>query len=188
MFLHSLLRTNPQFVSSAIELHQSGKIPANSYVLDIDTISENAKHIVAEARKHRLTVFPMTKQFGRNAHALKALVAAGVDSFVSVDMTCARGIRQGGFQVGHLGHLVQIPKHEIAEAVSFAPRYWTVFSRFQAELISKLYPEARARRFCSEFMGGTMLSFPRMPVDLRSKQLTLTSTILPGCPESTSPA
>ena len=51
-------------------------------------------------------------------------------------MTCARAIRQGGFRVGHLGHLVQIPKHEIAEAVSFAPRYWTVFSRFQAELIS----------------------------------------------------
>ena len=65
MFLRSLLRTNPQFVSSAIELHQSGKIPANSYVLDIDTIAENAKHIVAEARKHRLTIFPMTKQFGR---------------------------------------------------------------------------------------------------------------------------
>jgi predicted amino acid racemase len=137
MFLHSLLRTNPQFVSSAIELHQSGKIPANSYVLDVDTISENAKHVLAEARKHSLTVFPMTKQFGRNAHALKALTTAGVDSFVSVDMTCARGIRQGGFQVGHLGHLVQIPKHEIAEALSFAPRYWTVFSRFQAELINK---------------------------------------------------
>lgn len=137
MFLHSLLRTNPKFVSSAIELHQSGQIPANSYVLDIDTISENAKHIFAETQKHGLTVFPMTKQFGRNPHALRALTTAGAESFVSVDMTCARGIRHGGYQVGHIGHLVQIPKHEIAEALSFAPHYWTVFSRFQAELISK---------------------------------------------------
>jgi predicted amino acid racemase len=64
-----------------------------------------------------------------------------VEKFVSVDMTCARGIRRGGFEIGHLGHLVQIPKHEIPEALSFAPQYWTVFSRTQAERISRSLAE-----------------------------------------------
>src|ERR1700733_745641 len=132
MFLTSLLSTNPLFVRSAIELHQAGQIPANCYVVDLDVVAENAKHIVAEARKYDLSIFPMTKQFGRNPEVLKVLCAAGVDGFVAVDMACARAIRMSGFQLGHLGHLVQIPRHEVAEAVAMLPSYWTVFSREQA--------------------------------------------------------
>ena len=66
MFLQSLRRTNPNFITTAINLHQEGQIPANSYVLDLDVIAENARHIAAEARKHNVEVFPMPKQFGRN--------------------------------------------------------------------------------------------------------------------------
>ena len=93
MFLHSLLRTNPVFVTAAIELHQAGRIPANSYVLDLDMVGQNAGHLMAEARKYGLAVFPMTKQFGRNPEVLKVLCAAGVDRYVAVDMACARAIR-----------------------------------------------------------------------------------------------
>jgi predicted amino acid racemase len=137
MFLHSLLRTNPAFVAAAIELHQSGQIPANSYVLDLDVIAENAGYLIAEARKYGLSVFPMTKQFGRNPEVLRVISAAGVDRYVAVDMACARAIRNGGFRVGHLGHLVQISRHEVPEAAAMGPDYWTVFSRDQAEAISR---------------------------------------------------
>jgi predicted amino acid racemase len=137
MFLHSLLRTNPKFVATAIELHQSGEIPANSYVLDLDVVADNAGYLIAEAGKYGLSVFPMTKQFGRNPEVLKVISAAGVDRYVAVDMACARAIRSGGFQVGHLGHLVQIPQHEVPEAAAMAPGYWTVFNRDQAEAISR---------------------------------------------------
>src|ERR1700733_7415982 len=109
MFLHSLLRTNPAFVTAAIELHQAGRIPANSYVLDLDMVRQNAGHLMSEARKYGLSVFPMTKQFGRNPEVLKVISTAGAERFVAVDMACARAIQSAGFHIGHLGHLVQIP-------------------------------------------------------------------------------
>jgi predicted amino acid racemase len=146
VFLNSLLRTNPEFVAAAIELHQSGQIPANSYVLDLDAVAENAGYLIAEARKYGLSVFPMTKQFGRNPEVLKAISAAGVDRYVAVDMACARAIRSAGFQVGHLGHLVQIPRHEVPEAAAMTPDYWTVFSREQAEAISRNATETRVNQ------------------------------------------
>ncbi len=160
MFLHSLLRTNPAFIDAAIELHQSGHIPANSYVLDIDTIAENATHIVSEAHRHGLSVFPMTKQFGRNPEALKVISDAGVDRFVAVDMACARAIKHGGYAVGHLGHLVQIPRHEITEALSLAPDYWTVFSREQADSISRAMPDGKTQKVLLRVYGRDDMVVP----------------------------
>jgi predicted amino acid racemase len=137
MFLRGLRRTNHAFIDAAINLHQDGLIPANSYVLDIDAIAENASCIMAEARRYGLTVYPMTKQFGRNPEALKVISEAGADGFVAVDMACARAITHHGFSLGHLGHLVQVPRHEAAEAFVMAPDYWTVFSREQAQYVSR---------------------------------------------------
>jgi hypothetical protein len=39
MFLDVLRRRNPKFIEAAIALHREGKIPANAYVLDLDTLS-----------------------------------------------------------------------------------------------------------------------------------------------------
>lgn len=145
MFLKNLERTNPAFISAAVELHQAGHIPANSYVLDVDAIAENARCIIGEARKYGLKVYPMTKQFGRNPEALKVISAAGADGFVAVDMLCARAIVNGGFAIGHLGHLVQIPRHEIAEAVAMGPAYWTIFSRDQARFVNDVGSSMRQK-------------------------------------------
>ena len=38
MFLDSLRRRNPDFIEAAMRLHQEGRIPANAYVLDLDTV------------------------------------------------------------------------------------------------------------------------------------------------------
>jgi predicted amino acid racemase len=154
VFLRSLERTNATFVSTAIELHQAGLIPTNSYVVDLDAVAENAGYIMAEARKYGLTVYPMTKQFGRNPEVLKVISAAGADGFVAVDMLCARAIVNGGFQVGHLGHLVQIPRHEIGEAAAMAPSYWTVFSRDQAKFVSTVSRQTRQRLLLRVFKQG----------------------------------
>lgn len=128
MFLDSLIRRNRPFIEAAIELHQRGDIPANSCVLDLDTIRNNSEMFVAEARKYGLKTLAMTKQIGRNPPALRAMVDGGVDSFVAVDMECARPIHANGYKVGHIGHLVQIPRHEAAEAAALEVDYWTVFS------------------------------------------------------------
>ncbi len=128
MFLNSLIQRNRPFGEAAIALHQLGKIPANSCVLDLDAIGSNSKLFIQEANKYGLKTFAMTKQFGRNPPTLRAIVEGGIDAFVAVDMDCARPIHKRGYNVGHIGHLVQIPGGQAAEAAALEADYWTVFS------------------------------------------------------------
>lgn len=137
MFLDVLFRRNKKLIEAAIELHQMGLIPANSYALDIDTIRDNAKVLASEGKKHNLKVFAMTKQIGRNPIALKAIAEGGIDACVAVDMSCAAAINAAGLKLGHLGHLVQIPKDEIKAGLKLRPEYWTVFSYEKAQRISQ---------------------------------------------------
>jgi len=128
-----LLRRNPQFVEAAVELHQAGRIPANSCVLDLDAIETNAAGLCRQAHRLGLTVYAMTKQIGRAPGALAAMTAGGVDGYVAVDMACARPIARHGHSLGHLGHLVQVPRAEAGEAAGLDPDYWTIFSENKAE-------------------------------------------------------
>jgi predicted amino acid racemase len=128
MFLESLLQKNRAFVEAAIELHQQGKIPANSCVLDLDMLRRNSAIFAAEAKRLGLKTFAMTKQFGRTPPALQAIVDGGIEAFVAVDLDCARPIHQAGHHLGNIGHLVQIPRYQAKEAAAMKADYWTVFS------------------------------------------------------------
>jgi predicted amino acid racemase len=132
MFLDVLLRRNPGLVRSAVELHQRGDIPANTYVLDLDAIGANARLIADGASQLGLRVYAMTKQFGRNPVAIKTLIRNGIKACVAVDMQCARAILRADAQLGHIGHLVQIPVHEARPAAGMHPEFWTVFSTEKA--------------------------------------------------------
>ena len=132
MFLDPLRRRNPDFVRAAIALHANGAVPANSYVLDLDAVTANARVMSEVAAGLGLTVFAMTKQVGRNPHFCRAVRAGGIDSAVAVDMTCARATQAAGLRLGHLGHLVQVPEHEADEAAALDPAFWTVFSQDKA--------------------------------------------------------
>ena len=85
-----------------------------------------------EARKLGLKIYAMSKQVGRNPHFFHALEKGGIDRYVAVDMACARPIHAAGYKIGHLGHLVQIPKFDAFEAAKMRPEYWTVFSDTKA--------------------------------------------------------
>ncbi|MDA4844477.1 alanine racemase [Hoeflea poritis] len=133
MFLDVLRRRNPKLIEAAIALHQQGRIPANAYVLDLDAVEDNARLFKAEADKRGLKVFAMTKQVGRNSAFCHALVRGGVDRAVAVDMACAVACARAGMSIGHLGHLVQVPRFEAAPAArNIRPDYWTVFSEEKA--------------------------------------------------------
>ena len=132
MFLKALQARNRAFLEAAVALHQAGRVPAGAYLLDLDTITENARLMSAEAAQLGLDVVAMTKQIGRNPPALDALRAGGIHRFVAVDMACARPIHANGHRVAHLGHLSQIPRHEAAEAAAMRPDYWTVFNEEKA--------------------------------------------------------
>jgi len=136
MFLNSIIRRNPKIIEYAVKLHQEGKIPSNSYVIDVDTVYDNAKTLVEEANKYGLQIFAMTKQIGRNPVVLKAIKKAGIEACVTVDMNDARPVHATGLKVGHLGHLVQVPHHETKAGLAFEPQYWTVFSYEKAQAIS----------------------------------------------------
>lgn len=107
-------------------------MPANSYVIDLDTVTMNASAIQAEAEKHGLTVFAMTKQMGRNTHFCNAVKEGGIDAAVAVDLDCARAVCNSELELGHIGHLVQIPERDADEASSLAPQFWTVFNEMKA--------------------------------------------------------
>ncbi len=133
MFLDVLIRRNPGFIEAAIALHQAGQIPANSYVLDLDAVERNARVFQSEAARHGLRTFAMTKQVGRHSGFCEAVINGGIDRSVAVDMACALACDRAGLRTGHIGHLVQVPRHEAGHAAAkLQPDFWTVFSDSKA--------------------------------------------------------
>src|SRR5688572_13435959 len=128
MFLDAIRRRNTNLIECAIRLHQQGRIPANSYVIDLDTVEANARTMAEAARKLGLKIFAMTKQMGRNGSFCRAVKKGGIDKAVAVDMECARACRGAGLSIGHLGHLVQVARAETSAAAAMTPDYWTVFN------------------------------------------------------------
>lgn len=128
MFLDVLRRRNPELIEQAIAPHQAGQIPANSYIIDLDAVEANARTIRTAADRLGLKVFAMTKQMGRSPSFCTAVARGGIGKAVAVDMEDARACRRAGLALGHIGHLVQIPKAEAAAAASLTPDYWTVFN------------------------------------------------------------
>ncbi len=96
MFLDVLRRRNPAFILAAPMLHQAGRIPANSYVIDLDSVRVNARVTKAEADRLGLKVFAMTKQVGRHSGFARAVKAGGIDRCVAVDMACALACHRAG--------------------------------------------------------------------------------------------
>lgn len=132
MFLDTLKRRNPELLETAVALHQAGEIPANTFLLDLDAIEENARGIATEAERLGLTVFAMTKQIGRNPDVSRGLVRSGIRASVNVDMACARATATAGMQIGHIGHLVQVARAEARAAAQMFPDNWTVFDEHKA--------------------------------------------------------
>lgn len=137
MFLNVLLRRNRAFVDAAIALHQAGEIPANAFVLDLDAVEENSRAFVTEADKHGLKTFAMTKQIGRHSGFCRAVKRGGIERCVAVDIACGVACHHNGLPVGHLGHLVQVPRFETDMAAAILqPDYWTVFSDEKADAVA----------------------------------------------------
>ncbi|GGG02061.1 alanine racemase [Paenibacillus abyssi] len=137
MFLETLMNRNKALVNAAVKLHQEGKLEANTYVLDLQTVRENAAIISERAQKSALNVYGMTKQIGYNPDVHQALVESGIKSFVAVDWMGARAIKKQGFKLGHVGHLVQPPagvEHELAEML---PEVFTVFTMNKARRLNE---------------------------------------------------
>src|SRR6476660_9857453 len=102
MFLTRVLERNPALAETAISLHQTGVLPPNTWVVDVDTVSANAAILASTASRHGLGTYLMTKQFARNPYVTAAGLAGGLDSTVSVDIGCALQLTRYGLPIGHI--------------------------------------------------------------------------------------
>jgi predicted amino acid racemase len=137
MFLDRIRQRNPRLIRAATALHQAGSIPANSWVIDLDVIAENASILAESARANGLKTYVMTKQHGRNPLVTRVAMARGLGAPVAVDVQCAKILHRHGIPIGHVGHLNQIPKHEMMDVVKMLPEVFTVFNFEKAQAVSE---------------------------------------------------
>ena len=128
MLLERVLERNPALVEAAVRLEEHGKIPAGSWVYDLDAIAANAAAIAGEAKRLGLHTYFMTKQLGRNPMVTAVALKQGIEKTVAVDIVCARLLNRYRLPVGHIGHLNQIPRHEVEAALEMRPEVITVYS------------------------------------------------------------
>lgn len=137
MFLQATLKRNPKLIDAAFKLHKEGLIEPDTYLLDLDTIIKNAKAIKNEADKYGIKLYFMTKQFGRNPYIAKELMKLGYEGAVAVDFREAEVLAANNIKLGHVGHLVQLPKHKVEAILKLKPEYITVYSLEKAREVSK---------------------------------------------------
>lgn len=135
MFLNAVLGRNRGLVEAAAELHRSGEILPNTYVLDLDTVEENARLLAADARKRGIELYFVCKQFGRNPLLIEA-ISRHIRKANAIDFDEARIVVGSGASIGNLGHLVQIPEAGMGEALGWEPEVVTVYSFEKAFSVS----------------------------------------------------
>src|SRR5260221_9022895 len=123
MFLETLQKRNPALIRAALEYHQSGAIPPNTYLFDYDAVQENARLLAEAAGVHNLSLFFITKQIGHNPALLEAIQRGGLDQGTAVDVTEAYAMAANGVHLGNVGHLTQLPTHDIAPVLRLRPDY-----------------------------------------------------------------
>lgn len=128
MFLEAVLKNNPGLIDAAYLFYLKGDIGPNTYCIDLDMVRKNASLIVQVGKKYGIGLYFMTKQFGRNPVISRAIVESGIEKAVVVDMDEARTLHRNGIKIGHMGHLVQIAKSDIREALGMRPEVITCFS------------------------------------------------------------
>lgn len=137
MFLKKTVEGNPELIRAAFELHQRGLISPDSYVIDMDQLTENARHIWKKADEDGIRLFFMLKQLGRNPFIAKELVSIGYPGAVAVDFKEADLMMKHQIPLGNVGHLVQIPEHMIQKVVEYGAEVITVYSQEKAVSIDR---------------------------------------------------
>lgn len=136
MLLKALQKQNPALIEAALLLWQQGLIRPDSYVIDVDQVKQNARLLLETATRYGITLYLMSKQFGRNPLLCKLLLECGYHGIVAVDFKEARQLYQHNLPVAHVGHLVQIPSGMVDEVVSRQPEVITVYSIAKAREIA----------------------------------------------------
>jgi predicted amino acid racemase len=136
VFIDRLRSHNPGLARAAMTLHQGGELLANTYLLDLDGIGANTRIIRAAADAAGLSLYAMTKQFGRNPDACDAIVEGGIPATVAVDIQCMEAVARSRMRIGHVGHLVQPHRGTEDAVIAAGPEVVTLFDETIAARIS----------------------------------------------------
>src|SRR5438309_7045444 len=136
MLLDVTLQRNRELVDAAVALHASGRIPPNTFVLDLDAVESNARMLAESADSLGLHLYFVSKQFGRNPLAIEA-IAKHIPRATAIDFPEAVRLHESGAGLGNVGHLVQIPEAAIAPLLRWGPDVVTVFSYEKAASVSR---------------------------------------------------
>jgi predicted amino acid racemase len=136
VFLNVTKRRNKKLIQAGVTLHQSGEIPPNTYVIDLDILQENVAVLAQTASKHDFQLFFMSKQLGRLPYIGHFIAQHGIKKTVAVDFDEAKTLFDGGVDIGNVGHLVQPGKNQWPEVLSWNPEVVTLFSYDRALQLS----------------------------------------------------
>lgn len=136
--LNRTIQRNPALIKDSVSLHQAGIIPSDTFVIDLDAIESNARIMSESARKIGVGLYYITKQFGRNPIVAKTIVKGGIRKAVVIDIDECRILHNYGLEIGHVGHLVQIPNRDLEFVLKeVRPEFVTVYDMPKAQLISE---------------------------------------------------
>ncbi|MFG2136263.1 alanine racemase [Streptomyces sp. NPDC048650] len=136
MFLDAVLARNPRLVGCAADLHRSGAVPPDTYVLDLDAVRANAALLAAGADRLGLALWFVVKQVGRNPELVRA-IAGHIPRFAAIDAPEARVLHAAGARPGNLGHLVQVPHRALPGMLAWRPEAVTVYDLANARAVSE---------------------------------------------------
>jgi len=138
MFLEALKRKNPKLIETAKYLHRSGQILPDTYILDLDTIIENAALLKKTAEVAGIELFYMTKQFGRNPLVANHIRSAGIEKAVAVDYREILALMAHKLPLGNVGHLVQVPQSILESVLQYGVDFITVYSTHKLQEINRI--------------------------------------------------
>jgi predicted amino acid racemase len=137
VLLAKALERNPGMLDAAIRLHQDGRIPPNTHLVDLDAVADNARAIAGAARRHGVRVFAVTKQDGHEPHSTRVALDEGLDAITAVEAMQAHRIHRFGFPIGNVGHTQQLPRGDVGRILAMEPATVTVYSVEAAAAVSE---------------------------------------------------
>lgn len=129
-------RRNPALLEAAARLHRAGSIPPNTYVFDVRAMADNARLLADAGRQAGVAQYVMAKHFAHDP-TLVGAVARHLPLAVAVDWMAAETLAAQGVALGHVGHLVQVPRGRVAAIARLAPEVWTVASPEQGAWVGE---------------------------------------------------
>jgi predicted amino acid racemase len=135
-YMEQLKNKNPELVEVATDFHRSGKIPTNTFLLDLDAHVYNAETMRREADKYNLSLYYMSKQVARNPIISQGVLDTGFKGIVAVEIQDVRILNKYGVKISHIGHLVNIPTSDVEFALSMRPEVVTVFNLGRAKQVA----------------------------------------------------